>query len=514
MYDNVSGEFHPQGLYSNEIFGRPGTPERSERHGFMNLRTTLFHPKLYIELTRLKSLYGDILSGRGFAVWDKKLRDFVKSDVINGETGYAFFMEHFTEIKFVRNKSHQRDLRVDLIEKFRADALSDYWIILPAGLRDVQLDEEGRPIEVDVNKSYRKLLMLANTISEAFVGKSIPILDRTRHSMQMTLQDIWEYFMLLFSGKNGFMEAKFGSRKIANGTTNVISSMDVAPESLDGPSAKDASASTVGLFQYMKMTDVIMTEYAMVKGIASSLIETVNATSKLINPKTLKLESHDTTEVTRVNWGTLTGRQGLVNRFNDSRHRHRPVWIDGKYLALIYRDNRFFKVLYDIDDLPEYMDRSKVSPLTWAEYFYIEAWSYNDRVRGFLNRYPITGSDSIYPSTIYVNTTVVTNRLRALDESWVPEYGEDSELPEFPDTAGASAFIDTSSPHPLKLSGLGADFDGDRGSTTGVASDESIAEIDEHLNSPATYLAPDGTLRMSSGTDLNVWIFNNFTGYQ
>jgi len=514
MYQSNSGELHPQGLYSNEVFGRVGTPERNTRHGLLNTRATFLHPKTFEELKRLKGLYADVMAGRVFAKWDNKVKDFTKSDVLDGETGYSFFMSHYGDLKLRRNASAKRDLRIDVVNKYRNGSdIYDYLPIWPAGLRDVKPDADGRPIEEDINKIYRRILMLSNSVSSTLIGTEDPALDRTRWSLQAAIQDLWDYFIAFNGGKNGFFQAKWGSRKVVYGTTNVITSMDTATDDLDGSRSIDLTTTMVGLHQYMKFTEPMFVDWAIPSGIMRDVIETISNSPRLINTKTLKLEPVDLGEYERVAWGTAKGRSGLIDHYKDLGVRHKPMMIGKHYAALIYRTRKNLKVFRDIDSIPDHIDKSMVRPITWAEYMYYEAFQYNGRINAFVNRYPITGDGSVYIASVYLKTTVKGERLRVLDDQWRPNLTE-LEYPEFPDTANEAAFMDTSSPHLSQLLPLNADFDGDRSSTTAVMSEEAVAEARERLDSIETYLTPSGTLRQLSSNDLSNWVFRNFTGFR
>ena len=47
------GTYHPDGLFSNEIFGAEGTPERNKTFGFISLNTKVIHPALVSTIKRI-----------------------------------------------------------------------------------------------------------------------------------------------------------------------------------------------------------------------------------------------------------------------------------------------------------------------------------------------------------------------------------------------------------------------------------------------------------------------------
>ena len=69
----------------------------------------------------MKSIYSDIMEGKVYATFDKKLGDFVPCDktFVGGNTGYTFFLSHFEDLKFVHTNSHTRASKIKVIEKAR-----------------------------------------------------------------------------------------------------------------------------------------------------------------------------------------------------------------------------------------------------------------------------------------------------------------------------------------------------------------------------------------------------------
>lgn len=508
-------EYHPQGLYSNEIFGTVGTEERSKRHGYINTRTQLLHPKTFEEMTRLKGLYKEIMQGKTYARWDAELKDFVKADILDGQTGYSFFMSHFKELDFPRTKSYRRDLVIDLINRFREQSVLNFLIVMPAGLRDVEIDEQGRPVEPEVNKLYRKILAAANSISDALVFKNDPILDRTRWSMQVAIQELWQFIMGMLGGKGGFLQSKWGSRRVVYATRNVISAMDPAPEDLNSPRTFDLTTTQVGIFQFIKGTEPVMVLSTMPQGIAQPLCQNPDGEQYLIDPKTLESVPHQLSETERVNWGSEKGRLDLLNMFGEKHRPFESITVDGLYLKLVYRDRQGYRLLDDIRDLPTGFEPKNVYPLTWGEYFYMEAETYIARVRCLVTRYPVTGTESIYPSVPYLKSTVDAKLLYPYNEQWVLDK-QGKALTEYPvlDTNSKTAFVDTCIVSPFYIAGLGADYDGDKVQTPFVFSDEGVAEIDRKLDSIENYVNAAGEMEHSASVETIERVLRSFTGFK
>lgn len=512
IFDSTTGELHPQGLYSNEIFGQPGTALRNERHGYINTRCQILHPNAFEELTRLKALYKDIMMGKEYAIWDKEAQDFKRSDVLDGQTGYAFFMRHVKDIKFKKSRSYRRDLRIELINKYKDRLFLNWLLVMPAGLRDLRV-EDGRPKEEDINKLYRKVLIAANTISEAQAFKNDPQLDAVRWSIQKNVQAIWENIIGMLGGKRGFLQSRVGSRTVAYGTANVVSAMDPGSDFLLGRRTFDVNTTTFGVHQVAKGIEPLIVEWTMPNGILRDFIQNIKTDVQVINPKTLKPRSIEVSRKERERWGTEKGRADLINLLEDRSRHHAPITVDGHYLKLIYCNGDEYRVMNSITELPSDRDPKHVHPMTWLEYFYLTVQSEIHRVRAYVARYPITGIESNYPSVPYLKSSTFAYNVVPLGDDW----REDSAglyTPEMPATDRLAASYLTASPSPHVLKGLGMDFDGDRSPAIFVFSKEAVQEVDDKLKSIEHYVSVDGGLFNSYSTDTGDWLLANFTGFK
>lgn len=454
----TDGDFHPQGLYSNQIFGEIGKKERNTRHGKIVLNVEILHPKIFEELISLNRLYKGILMGKDYARWDKETRQLVKADILDGETGYAFFMTHFKNIDFKVTKSQRRGLKIDLINRYRDTATLKYLIVLPAGLRDITKDTTGRDIEDEINKLYRRVLMTSTTIGESLAYKNDPVLDRNRWMLQSAVQDIYKTLITVLEGKRGFLQSKWGSRKVAHGTRNVISAMDPSGDSIDSPRAFDSSTTHIGLYQTLRGVEPLVVDWAMVQGIAKEMIENIDSEVALVDMKTRKMVTATLSEKVRVQWATEAGRGKLLTQLSEQANRNKPIILDDYYFKLVYHKADEIRILNSIDELPEDRDPADVHPMTWTEYFYLTLAPEMARVRAFVTRYPVTSQDSIYPTVPYLKTTVHSNIVNQLDSEW---HTTDVVYPEFPELAEDAAFFDSVSVSISQLGPLEADFDGD-----------------------------------------------------
>lgn len=455
----TDGQFHPRGLYSSLAFGEVGTHERQTKFAYIDMRTEIMHPKVFRDLCKLKGLYEGIMSGRAYAEWDTKLKDFVPSNVLDGKTGYSFFIEHFIELIHATNDSSIRDLRIELLNKVKDKCMYRYFQVIPAALRDIEMDSKSRPKEDEINPLYRKLIRAANSISVHSRNLNDPALDTARWSLQSSAVTIYDTLETLFTGKRGWLLDKVSARNVSGGTRNVITGMDICPKKLGAKESITMDHTVCGLHQYLKGTSDKYI-YDIRRGPMGPVIDFLPLMCRVVDTKTLTSKTITPTKFTVDNWGTEEGLEKLMNGFAKNDARHKPIYIDGNYAALIYRDGKVFKVFYDIEDLPRHLNRSHVTPITWAEMFYISVYKSAPKVGAYSTRYPIADLGSTYYSKIYLETTTISEKLIELDDNWLES--KDEKFSAFHMPLKGQPFRDSASVHTNKLPGLNADMDGDK----------------------------------------------------
>lgn len=512
IYEGATNNFHESGLYSISIFGRPGSDERDERFSFIDIKVPILHPIIFTRMMRLKQMYEGIVSGRSYAVWNPALQDFEAADptVEGAQTGYHFFMSHWKEIKFHRNKSDTRNLRIDLIEKYKERAEIQTILVLPAGLRDVQVDPSGRTIEDEINAMYRRLLIISNTIPAG--GDVTKTLDVPRWTLQRAFNDIYDVLNRMLTGKKGFIQARWGSRRIFNGTRNVITAMDTGAAELGSKTAPKITDTQVGLFQTMKGA-LPLACYYIRNGWIDQVFSAVGSKARLIDRKTLKAEDVQLDSTTFDAWTTVEGLEKLINSYFNTEIRNQPVVIEGRYLGLMVTTPDSFRMVGDIEEVPEEWRKQagvNIHPMTYTELLYLSGYrQWNDLVV-MITRYPITGLGSIYPSTVYVRTTVKSSVKRELGPDWEPMDEAHTAL-VYPEQDLDAAFIDTLILHGSRLAGLGADFDGDTASGNFVTTPQALDECRQYLRSAKALMDPRGGLTVSASIDTVDLVLRNLT---
>lgn len=498
-----SKNFKSDGLFSNEIFGRPGTGVRDKSFGYIDLKLGVFHPVLYKAITDLKELYGQILTGKGYAVWDDETKDFIKSNPVDGFTGYNFFLSHFKQLKFVERESLKRTQYIKLVNKFRENPLIDKLLVLPAGLRDYELDKTGRPTEGEVNTFYRRIMTTSNLVVTSAIKTNPESLDNVRSTLQKYVNELYDYFKSLLEGKNKLVLSKWASRKIFNGTRNVATSLLDNPSELGGKQV-GPNDTVIGLYQFLKGALPIAL-YQIRNNFLKEVFPGQNAPAILVDKQTLRSVNVDVSSDSYDMWMSEEGLEKTITKYAEEDLRHNVITIDGYYLGLIYQDDDKFILLHGIEFLPEGLDPKLVRPLTFTEVLYTAIYKVANNYPMFVTRYPITGYGSVYPSMTYLRSTIQGLKLDEYN-TFMEKIGTALEFPKL-----GTGFYNSTSVNPKHVSRLGLDFDGDMLSNNIVYSQEAVTEVKKLLGSRKFYIGQDGKFSFSSSYDTIDFVLKNMT---
>lgn len=506
-----SSNFHEKGLFSTEIFGRVGDDVRDKTFAYIPLKTSILHPIVYQRLERLKRLYIGILTGKEFGVWDEEKKDFFLSDELEGQTGYQFFMSHWNELVFAQGDSEIRKQRVAMINKFRDQSVLENVLVMPAGLRDAEVDSLGRTREGEINEHYHRLVQISNTIAKSTKSDS-GALDTPRAALQKAFNMVYTTIESMLSGKRGFLQDKWGSRNIQDGTRNVITSMDISAPDLNAENYPGPDDTVMGLWQVSRGS-LPITIARLRDNILSDVFGDVEGNVSLIDPKTLVPEFVQVSPQTYDRWTTTDGLGKVVDMQSMVGIRAKPVMVEGRYLMLVYKPKgeMVFKLFRDIRELPEGASKKDVHPLTYEEMIYLSNYRGWNDLRVISTRYPVAGEGSTYPSKVFVRTTVKTEARVELDMTWEPMDADENTAQVYP-IFDPESYIDSSMVHPYRLAGLGGDYDGDTVSNNIVYTQEAKEEIDKYLNSRSAHVDPAGGMRASAHIDTTALVMHNMTG--
>jgi hypothetical protein len=500
IFDNTNN-FHPEGLFSTEIFGLVGSEYRNRSFSYIDVRVDVLHPIFYYLITKTVAWYDNILSGKEYAVWNPKTKEFEKSNLVEGKTGYSFFMEHVEELHLEPTESTAREFNIKLYHKLVAEKkyMMRYLLVLPAGMRDYSMDKNGRPQEDEINALYRKVIMQSNLIDASMNKNNVSSVDSIRYSIQNLIQDIFVYIKSLLEGKNKLIAGKWLTRKTFNSTRNVASANIEKVTSLNDSNRLKYNETAVGLHQFLRVL-MPKTIYDIKSGFLTQVFSPNSEIATLTNAKTYKKETIALTEIVKDydTWMSPDGIEKVMANYGNLETRHDVITLNkGKhYLGLLYNDGKYYKLLQDIDEVPPGFDKSKVYPLTVTELLYLSVYHNDGKIPGFVTRYPISSYGSVYPCFIKLRTTSEVQELILLDDMW---QATDTVAKAFP--MRGKDFFNTMTAHSTHNERLTLDFDGDVISLQAVLSDEAQAEIRAKLNSKSYYISNQNKFMFSLSND-------------
>lgn len=515
--ETSSTRFHPDGLFSEIIFGEIGSSQRLTQFGFIDLQTTVFNPMVFQDMVRSKKLYNDIMAGNVFVVFDDSIKDFVqcKPEEYGADTGFSFFVKHFFKLKFFDKslatsttdeiKSRTVKDKVLLMQKFPGRLLIDKWLVLPAELREYRI-EDGRGVSDEINNLYLSLLNLCR-LDKDRSNKESSLYDGLRYKIQLKVLEIAEYIKDILKD-DGYLEKKYGSRSVAWGTRNIISPLQMNNRKLEDSTNIQCDETGLPLFQAIKCFQPLVINKLM-SIFFTPIMDVDSSQMSAINKKTLNLEYIEITEKEKSKFITIDGVSDTINRFKNREYRknHMVVYnTEGLqyYLYLIYDDGSNIYLTRSKSDLERYyfeqnkkhIDLNKLRPLTLNEMFFIATYLTTIDKYTLITRYPVTWVDSMYPSKVKLMSTTKSRTVifRSLfNDMTIP-------IVNYPILKYDN--IDSLKLYPARLKALGADHDGDAINVTGVMSDESCEEIRTHINSIQYYINQNKKLNLAGSTYL------------
>ena len=508
---------HPEGLFSTVIFGKVGDDRRLTSFAYIDMKVSLIHPLLWYHLMSMRAMYSEIASGKLYATFDEEAGDFVKADIVTGKTGFSFFADNWRKLKLEKTKSLTRNNAIKIIERYRgAGDMSSKLLVIPAGLRDIETDENNNIVKDELNDLYRRILAQSNGISEIVVKSNPKAIDSTRYSMQLTWNSIFEYFIRNIGGKNHMMQGQWMSRNIDNGTRNVITALSTEPTFYNDPGVPGYDNMTVGIYQAIRACEPNAI-HAIRTNFVNKIFVGNNAPIALINKKTLRTEMVQVDANYQEKWRSIEGLTKIFLLYEREALRTMPLIVKDHYLTLTWRGKidgqDAFKLVNHTDTMPDWAVNSDhtLTPTTMIEFFYATTYSELHKNPAWSTRYPIGDAGSTYPNELFIRTTEKAERRVSLNDNWEIDT-ERGMAYDFPSSDTEAPIINASSPHSSKLEQTNADFDGDKMATNAMQTPEAKAAMRQLMNRWESLITANGDLMGSCDTDTAKYVLYNMTG--
>lgn len=206
LYEKIE-KTDPQGLYSEEIFGKFGSSERRKTFAYIDLKVKIIHPEAFTIITGLntnisklilnKAKY--IISSDGSLIEDSK----------KGQSGIAYFVSIFNQIdidKFEHNKSKN----VQFIKNNMDKIFIDKFLVLPAGIRDLSIAKTSKKTVVsfsDLSELYTSLIRHTHILGTNPELLPEDIFRSIVEHIQKNVLEITDWIKKRLEGKNGLIRS-------------------------------------------------------------------------------------------------------------------------------------------------------------------------------------------------------------------------------------------------------------------------------------------------------------------
>jgi len=504
-------ELHPNGLFSKDIFGEPGTVDREKLWGYISLNDVFMNPQAFYVLSRLKkNIAEDMKTGSGRYYVDsvgevtklpkgQTVPESAKYKVLG--SGFDWLKEAWPHISWRVTKDMTKTAKVRrrFLKTFPIDAIFwDKFPVIPAFYRDV--DYKSRKQNV-INKNYIKLIHLAKIIKTTdnllfSDDYDMPLKSNSYAKCQDLMNEIAEGFLKQIGGANGFINKYITGKTTDYGARLVIStsvSNSERPEYVETDFYHSAVPMSVAInifapFMIYSVKQWITNYVSGKRFISIYNYETKEMEAKEISPSFLDEFTSD----------NIRKYMDLYKK--NKKFRVKPITIkgiDGERIPIQCRvkvDLNSKKIIIDInnateEDMPTSENSNMViRNLTYCEFFYLIAErSLKDKCIDIC-RYPVDDYYHVYPSLMNI---IPANKYKEVycdgllyKRYPMVSYKNENEIEHM--------FTDSLKMFSIYPASLGGDFDGDQVSVQGIFSDEANAEAIKQMNSISHFVGLSG----------------------
>lgn len=451
----------PDGLFSHEIFGRPGSKERKTIFAYINLKKKFVHPVFYKMFISMDKKVSEILSGTNFFVLteDGKL----KEDKENGKTGVTFFYQIFDKLKFENTGTFRRSNYISLLKKLKKDDIFiDKFLVIPPFLRDYD-PSKTNSFEIkatdEVNDKYAKLIRFSKSLTESEAYDFMTTI--TESNVQNLLYEIYKYFVSKLSKKTGMIHQSLLGKGIDYATRSVISSPNMCSMTY-----KDLK--TRFGFTGIPLSQIAVLFYPFfVKYIQDFIYERENEIS-FFEYKKKKIEI-----------------KNLKEQFTEEKIKKDIALyiksVESRFKTITVKDKEGNE--YPINLFRKELKRN----FTLTDLLFVAAKDICKDKHVYITRYPVEQYQNIYPSRIAILSTTKTVPVE-LEDRYLPDYP--LIFPDYP--CEDELFCDTVVMNNSYLLSLGADYDGDTISLRGVFTKEANEEAEKLIYAKTNFFDQQG----------------------
>ncbi len=223
--------FHPDGLFSEVIFGPEESPERKKTFSYISLNAQVIHPSAYLLLLRLeKKIITYLNAEKQFIVKQGELIE----DKENGESGLKSFKKIFPKIKFRGGTDTREKFIKKLKEAYDKNILFiDAIPIIPPTQRNLYQDESQMWIIDPLNDFYIKIIRRNHQLKSSGGGT---LFDLLNFELQLAVNDHDKFIRSKIEKKEGLIRSQMlGKRTDFSGRAVITPGPDLNPDEVGLP---------------------------------------------------------------------------------------------------------------------------------------------------------------------------------------------------------------------------------------------------------------------------------------
>ena len=213
------GELHPDGLFSERIFGIEGTLDRAKRYSYIELHVDVIHPSAYNLLIRIDGRLSNFFSTEQSFSLDSN--GVLYTDNENGVSGISEFINLFPKIKF-RGGTPERDKIIKVLQDAYKNKTLFISIIpvVPPELRPMFVDEKGKLTWDELNDVYINILRKASQVKG--IGAGSPLFSLLNFYLQNAVLDHDKFIRKKIGKKHGLIRSTLLGKRIDFSARGVI----------------------------------------------------------------------------------------------------------------------------------------------------------------------------------------------------------------------------------------------------------------------------------------------------
>ena len=210
-----SNQFHPEGLFSEIIFGNKETKERAHTFSYIDLHCKVLHPALVKPIYRLN---GKILKVLQLEQTYNLTKDNQLEESEEGEiNGVTSVIKHFPEL-ISRNEEPgvRNDIKNMVLFQYKNNlAFIDKCIVIPAAYRDADIEDSTGSLRIPrVNEYYQKIIKLSLQIKSLGMEESSPIYEIHAAKMFSLINELYDFIISKLSKKQGMVRQDILGKRV------------------------------------------------------------------------------------------------------------------------------------------------------------------------------------------------------------------------------------------------------------------------------------------------------------